>query len=1018
MNPAALALKNNRTAWVLYVVLMLVGAQSFLTISRLEYPEFTIRNAQIITEYPGRSARQVEAEVTRPLEQSIRKLAEVDTVRSTSKPGMSVISVEIDERYFELEDIWTDMRNVIASTRLPDGTAQPNVLDDFGDVFPYVFALKGSDYSPAELADVADKIRDRLLAVEGVAKVDLFGNQQERLYLEYSPSELAAHGISPQDVTGVLAAQNAVANSGSVKVGEERLNLVTLGEYESTDELMATRLAIPGQTTALRVSDLFQLKRATTDPARSWSHHDGERVVCIAASMVEGGVVTEIGEAIQAELSEIQQELPWGLDIETMFYQPQYVEKSVNDFLVNLGQAFVFVILVMLLFAGWRLALIVGFLVPSATLMCFVVMPAFGVALEMMSIAALIIALGLLVDNAVVVSEQILVRLSEGAGRFEAVSRSVKSLLIPLLAASATTIAAFSPVALAKGSTSEFTFSLFMVVSLALLASWLLSITMVPLLCHGFLKPLKKDTLIGRGLAKCYDPYETLLRRLFRLKWTYPIAILLLTVLAGWAFRFVPNIYFPPNERGQFVIDYTLPPGTGIEETERRIQELEQWLLDGKAGEVASVSSWIGNGGPRWYLALSPEPSNPNYGLLSVITKTEDPGEVAAMIDAVNRHAIATLPDAQVMAKALENGPPVGDPIQIRLYGKSMSTLYELRDRIAGEVKEIKGTHNIRDDWGAWQKQVHVDPDPVRAARLGLSTKSIAEGLKAQFSGLNATHYREEDKSIPVVMRSRDNYRLHPERLPDMPVYGAQGMAVPLGQVAEVGLDFLPSAILRENTVRVMTIKAAVRNRVANDAINEARDRIGKLTESGQWPRGYWIEFGGQQEDSAESQAKLGAAMPLSFSILCLILIAQFNSLRRFAIIACTIPPMLIGVVPGLLLTGSSFGFMTLLGLIALLGIIVNNAILLIDETNVQLDGGLELVEAVIAAARSRLRPILMTTMTTIIGLAPLAFGGGGMWSSMAFAMMFGLGFATFLTLLLCPVLFYLLFRGKQSATG
>lgn len=1011
MNPAALTLKNNRTAWVLYTLLMLIGVQSFLTISRLEYPEFTIRNAQIITEYPGRSAKQVENEVTRPLEQSIRKLAEVDTVRSTSKPGLSVISVEIDERYSELEDIWTDMRNVIGSTRLPDGAGKPSVLDDFGDVFPYVFALKGNDYSPAELADVADDIRDRLLALDGVAKVDLYGDQEERLYLEYSPSELAANQISPDDVIRVLAAQNAIANSGTVKVGEERLNLVTLGEYESVQELMDTRLTIPGQSTSLRLSDLFELRRGYIDPVRDFSHHDGERVLCIAASMVEGGVVTEIGETIKHELAVIGQELPWGLEIEQMFYQPKYVEKSVNDFLVNLGQAFVFVVAVMLLFAGWRLAMIVGFLVPSATLMCFVVMPAFGVALEMMSIAALIIALGLLVDNAVVVSEQILVRLSEGANRFDAVCDSVKSLLVPLLAASATTIAAFLPVALSEGTTSEFTFSLFMVVSLALLASWLLSLTMVPLLCYSFLKPLKKDTLIGRGLTKCYDPYEALLRRLFQLKWVYPVAILILTLISGWCFRFVPNIFFPPNERGQFIIDVTMPPGTGIEETERRIATLEHWLLDGHAGEVASVSSWIGNGGPRWYLALRPEQSNPNFGLLSVITRSEDPEDVAASIDAVNRHALANLPDAQVMAKALETGPPVGDPIQIRLYGDDMRTLYQLRDRVAAAVEDVEGTYNIRDDWGAWQKQVHVDPDPVRAARLGLTTKTIAEGLKAQFSGLHVTNFRKEDKSIRVVMRSRDNYRLHPERLPDMPVYGGEGMAVPLGQVADVGLDFLPSAIMRENTMRVMTVKAAVRGRYANDAINDARKLVGELVDGGHWPRGYRVEFGGQQEDSAESQANLAAAMPISFSILCLILIAQFNSFRRFVIIACTIPPMLIGVVPGLLLTGSSFGFMTLLGLIALLGIIVNNAILLIDETNAQLAGGLDLVEAIISAARSRLRPILMTTMTTVIGLAPLAFGGGGMWSSMAFAMMFGLGFATFLTLLLCPVLFYLFFR-------
>ena len=535
------------------------------------------------------------------------------------------------------------------------------------------------------------------------------------------------------------------------------------------------------------------------------------------------------------------------------------------------------------------------------------------------------------------------------------------------------------------------------------------------MLCFYFLEPLEKDTFVGRGLNRIYGPYERLLRAVLRWRWAYPMLILLLTLGAGWGFRFVPNIFFPPNERGQFTIDFELPLGTDIAVTESGVAAIEKWLSEAQSGEVESVSAWIGDGGPRWYLALSPEPANPNYAFLSVLTKSDDPVDITRLVDAVHEYARTNLPDARVTASALENGPPVGDPIQIRLYGRELDTLFDLRDRIVATISHVSGLYDVRDDWGAWVKQVSIDPDPVRAPRFGLTTETIASALNAQFSGLPATSYREADKSIPVVFRSRQDFRKHPERLPDLPVFGAAAGLVTLGDVAEIDTTFQPGVVLRENTLRVMTIKARVNGRYASAALADVKPLLSDLTGKGTWPVGYRIEYGGEQEESGEAQGGIAAAMPISLSALALILISQFNSLRRFTVIMLTIPPMLIGVVPGLLATGSSFGFMTLLGLIALLGIIVNNAILLIDETDAQLALGLGLDDAIVSAARSRLRPIVMTTVTTIIGLLPLALGGGGMWSSMAYAMMFGLGFATLLTLLLCPALFSLFFRGLRS---
>ena len=1010
MSPAKFTIKNNRTALVIYTALLFGGVMSYLSIGRMEYPDFTIRNAQVITPFPGRSTLEVEQQVSDPIERALRQMPEVDKITSTSKPGLSIVSVELDETYFDLDPIWQDLRNKVDQVELPDGAREPKVNDDVGDVFPYVYALTSDGFTYKEMLDYADFVRDELMTVEGVAQVEFHGDVEERIYLEFSSSQAAALGFTPNQITQAISTQNAVASSGSVLTGTERLGLVTKGEFQSLDELKNYRLSVEGSANTVRVSDVLEVKRGYVDPPDLLSHFNGSPVISIAISMSEGEAVTKVGDLIEAKLKSIQSELPIGIEVERMFYQPTYVSKSINDFLVNLGQAFTFVVIVMFLFAGVRIALIVGILVPSAILITFVFMPQLDVQLEMMSIAALIIALGLLVDNAVVVSEQILVRKSKGIDPLKAVVESVDGLVIPLLAASGTTIAAFSTIALSSGATSEFTFSLFAVISLTLLASWGLSITIIPLFCYYFLKPLKRDTLIGRGLNLLYKPYEKLLRLIIKLRWTYPLTILALTFLSMVGMRFVPTIFFPPNERGQFIIDLELPLGTDILETEKAVHQLERWLID-ENDTVASVSAWIGGGGPRWYLSLSTESNSPNYGFFSVLTHVEDPASIQKLVKETRLYAQENMPDARVTPKVLENGPPVGDPIQIRLYGKDLDTLYGLRDRIFSRLAEVEGLYDVRDNWGAWTKQLSINPDPVRAARLGLNTQIIAQALEIQFSGTTATDYLEENTSIPIVLRSQEDYRSHPERLNDLPVYGSTAGAVPLSQVADVSITFQPGSILREDLLRVMTIKGKATGRFASELLAEIKPKLSEESSMDSWPAGYHFEYGGEQEESAESQKNLAAAMPLSLSILGMILIAQFNSLRRFAIILLTIPPMMIGVVPGLILTGSSFGFMTILGLIALLGIIVNNAILLIDEINIQLEKNPVLIEAIVTASVSRMRPIILTTCTTIIGLMPLALGGGGMWSSMAFAMMFGLGFATVLTLLLCPSLFFLFFR-------
>lgn len=1016
MNPAEITINNSRTALVIFLVVLMSGVFTYLNIGNREYPAITIRSGIVMTQYPGRTSLQVEQEITEPLEQAIRQIPQVHEVRSTSKPGLSIITVEIDEQYFQMEDIWTDLRNKVASVRLPDGAGKPSVNDDFGDEFPYIYALTGKDFTPAELKDYGDLVRDRLLALDGVGKVEFHGDQREEIYLEFSSSELAAYGLSPQQAAGVLNSQNAVVDSGTTDYGTERLQIITLGEFESLEELKDFPLMRSGDSSSVKVSDMFNVVRTYHEPASSYSHFNGERVLCIAVSMKEGGVVTAIGEEITQELARIQQELPYGVEIETMFYQPVYVSASINAFIVNLVQAFLCVLVIMFVFSGFRLALLVGVLVPSAILLCFSCMPLLEVELEMMSIAALIIALGILVDNAVVVCEQILNRLNNGMEKKKAVVESVQGLIIPLLAGSGTTIAAFGIIAMAQGATAEFTFSLFAVVALTLLGSWVLSITIIPFFAYHFLKPLKKETFVGRILNWITKPYEKFLRLSLKLRWTFPILIFAMTVVAMWGMKSVPNIFFPPNERGQFIVDFELPLGTNLQETETRVSEFEDWLLTEKKDQVKSVSSWIGNGGPRWYLSLSPEQASLNYAFFSILTTSEDPVEVKQLIAEVEELAVTRFPEVRVSAKSLESGPAVGDPIQLKIRGEDIATLYEIRDELLTHMRATPGSTGVRDSWGAWTKQVTVDPDPVRLSRLGLDTSSLGQAISLQYQGLTATSFRDGEKTIPVTLRSREDYRGSLEDLKDLPVFGAIGGVVPLSQAADLSVDFQPGSIRRWNTIRELTLKCRAEGRFSSEVLADLKPKVMEYLESDAFPNGYSVEWAGEQAESEESQKKLAAGAPIPIAILSLILIAQFNSLRSFGIIMLTIPPMLIGVVPGLILTGSSFGFMTLLGLIALMGIVVNNAILLIDEIRSRLkEDATEFKEVIVESAKSRFTPIIMTTTTTVFGLLPLALSGGGMWSSMAYAMMFGLAFATVLTLLLCPTLYFLFFKKKES---
>ncbi|MDX9788056.1 MAG: efflux RND transporter permease subunit [Desulfobacterales bacterium] len=1007
MNLGRWSIQNNVTVMVILAILLLEGIYTYATISRKENPEFTVRTAMVTTIFPGASPGKVEALVTDKLEEKIREMSEIKDVRSQSLADLSIIMVDIQDKYRNVPEIWQKLRNKVtdAVSALPEGVLTPVVNDEFGDVFGIVLALTGDGYSYREIKDASDYVRNQLLRLDTVGKVERYGIQDERIFVDFSNAQLAEYGFSPALLAQALNSQNAIQPGGSAVVGTERVIISATGEFKSLDQLRQAALQIPGRAESIALADIADIHRGFVDPPTALARFNGEPAVYIAVSMADGKNVMTMGEAVQQRIAEIQAELPVGLDFHVLSWQPRFVGRSINEFMVNLLEAFVFVVAVVMLFTGLRTGLIVGSLVPLAMMACIALMPLFGVELQKMSIASLIISLGMLVDNGVVVSENMLVRIAAGESRLAAAEAAVKTLWKPLLSASLTTILAFFPIYIAQSDVGEYCGSLFIVVTLTLMASWLLSLTMTPLFCYHFLKPkLQRQNFETRF----YRLYRGSLLLCLKLRPLFLLLVVAATLTALWGMKFVPKIFFPPNDREMFVVDFHQPYGSDIETTVRRLARLERFLLSDE--EVLSVGSFVGIAGPRWYLSLYLEDRGANYAQIVVNTKSIA-GMDRLVADAA-RYLDENFPDARHSVVKLENGPIVGAPIQIRLLGDDIQSLYAIRDQVVSALSTIPGTTNIRDDWGEWRTKLEVDVRQEHAKRAGFSSRDIALSLQMQLSGLTATDYREGKEIIPIVLRSKDAYRKDIGKIDGLNVYSFQdGRSVPLLQVADAHPEWEPSNIRRRNQTRCMTVKVDVAGRFTSEVLSEVQAQIKTLQSNGLLPAGYFLAYGGEAEESGDAQNSLISGIPLAFGLMAILLITQFNALRPAIIIVLTVFPMFIGITIGLLVTDSPFGFMAILGVVSLFGILVNNAIMMIDQIEIETAAGKSTQDAILLSAQKRLRPILMTTGTTIIGLIPLSVQGGTLWAPLANVLIFGLAFATVLTLALCPVLYAYLYR-------
>jgi multidrug efflux pump subunit AcrB len=1018
MSITELAIKNNRVTLLVLVVLLLSGYQAFTRLPRAEDPGFIIRTAVVTTQFPGASPQRVEELVTDKIEKVVQELPELDSVTSTSRTGLSLIYVNIEEKYKDLDPIWDDLRRKIDAVRgdLPSGVVGPGVNTDFGDVYPIMLSITGDGYTYAELKTVADEVRDELLHIDEVAKVEIYGAQEERIFVEYNNARLAEVGLSPQQLKSILEARNIIQSGGTITSGGEDIVLEPTGNFESVEDLKRTLIQPPQRQEVVYLGDLAAVDRGYTDPPTNKMNTAGTDCIGLSISMIEGGNVISLGEKVKALVNRLPGIYPVGVDFHLDIFQPDLVDKKVNEFVENLLQAIAIVMLVMIFSLGLRTGMVVATLIPSTMLITLLLMQMLDIGLDQISIASLIIALGMLVDNAIVMSESIMVQMARGKERLRAAVDSAMELRIPLLTSSLTTAAAFLPIILAESGLGEYCASLFKVVTIALLVSWSLSITMMPLLCMLFIQ-VKARQESEAFQSNFYRSYRGVLTSALKHRWLSLGIIIAIFALAIFGFGFVESGFIPKNDSARMLADLDLPLGTAIEVTEAAVAEFEAHL---KANYMADAdhdegfvgwTTYIGNkGGPRYRLAYEPKSKGAEH--VSMILAATSRDFIIRTIPELEQYCTERFPSITTTWEAESLGGIVGKPVQVRISGEDIYTLFSLAETVKDRLRKTAGTKNIDDDWGPRTKKLLVDIHQARARRSGVTSQDVAVSLQSGLSGFATTEYREGDKVIPIVLRSVAADRQDIGKLEGLNVYvQTSGESVPLKQIADTKVVWEASKILRRDRIRTVTVTSDLQPGANAMAIG---GKVGKwlIQEKQNWPAGYTYEVGGDFEESAEANQSLADKLPVAGFIILLLLVSQFNSIRRTAIILMTIPLGLIGVAIGLLVTGAQFEFFTMLGVISLAGIIINNAIVLIDRIAIEInDNGLEPAQAVVHAAQQRLRPILLTTGTTIGGLLPLWFFGGPLWESMAVAIIFGLLFATALTLGVVPILYSLFFN-------
>jgi multidrug efflux pump len=1017
-NLSAWALSHRQMVLYLIIVLMAAGAISYFKLGRAEDPDFTFKVMVVRTLWPGATALEVERELTERIEKKLQETAWVDVVQSASKPGESLVFVILKDYTPkpEVPEAWRQVRKKLDDIRhtLPQGVQGPFPNDEFGDVQINVFALTGDGFDLAALRRHADRIALELRSVPDVKRVELIGVQPERIYLDVSPNRLASLGVSAQQIADALQKQNAVSPAGFIETSSDRIRLRVTGGLDSVEQIRNTDLLVNGHQ--LRLGDIARVSRGLANPPAPQMRVSGQPAIGLGIVMAKGGNVIDLGENLKKAMEKLSGELPAGVDVHVVANQPEVVKGSIRLFENSLSEAILIVLAVSFLSLGWRTGTVVALSIPLVLATTFFMMKVFGIDLQRISLGALVIALGLLVDDAIIAVEMMVVKMEQGWDRFKAATFAYTSTAFPMLTGTLITAAAFTPVGFSKSAASEYTISIFQVVTIALLTSWIVAVIFTPYLGFKLLDPKK---LIARAQRHGEDIYDTPFYRRFRAlvtwclrnRWKVIGATVLIFVLSMAAFgKFVQKQFFPAASRLELMVDVWLPQGASLNATGYEVQRIERLLKDDAA--VDYYSSYVGNGAPRFFLSLDQQLFADNFGQFVIVTKDLQAREdLKRRLE--QRFAADDYSHLRVRVVRLENGPPIGYPVQFRVMGDDVAKIRGIAEQVAVAMRANEHLQNVNFNWNEKIKSVRVEVDQNKARRLGTSSQEVAQALQAWLNGVALTQYREGDQLIDVVWRGgADNETRSLDRLPDLDIPLAGGRHVPLTQVAKLMPAQEEGVIWRRNRLPAMTVRADMADKeqpaTVSVAINAQLDEL-----RARLPSGYRIEMGGSVEESAKGENAIKAVVPLMLVGVFTLLMLQLHSISRSVLVLLTAPLGLIGVALALLVFRVPFGFVANLGFIALAGMIMRNSVILVDQIRQDEEMGRTQWDAIIGSTVRRFRPITLTAAAAILAMIPLT--RQVFWGPMAVSIMGGLVVATLLTCLFLPALYAAWFRVKEA---
>lgn len=1033
------ALKNKGLVLYFMILLGLIGIVSYSKLSQSEDPPFTFKVMVIQTYWPGASAKEISLQVTDRIEKELMTTGQYDRIMAYSRPGESMVTFVAKDSLAskDVADVWYNVRKKVGDIRheLPQGVQGPFFNDEFGDTFGNIYVLKGKDFDYATLKEYADRLQLQLQRVKDVAKVELIGLQDQKIWIEISNTKAIQLGVPVMAIQQALQQQNATTQSGFFETGSDRIQVRVSGALNSVEELRQMPLLVNGKT--IQLGDVAEVYRGFSDPAQPRMRFMGENGIGIAVSMGKGGDIIALGKNLEQEFARLQKALPLGMELQKVSDQPVAVKRSINEFMKVLAEAVIIVLLVSFFSLGFRTGLVVAFSIPLVLAMTFAGMQLFDVGLHKISLGALILALGLLVDDAIIAIEMMAIKMEQGYSRLQAAGHAWRTTAFPMLTGTLITAAGFLPIATAASSTGEYTRSIFQVVTIALLVSWIAAVLFVPYLGDKLLPDFNKDLIqkapwyqrlwarlrkqpepqpIVHHAGEHYDPYQTRFYQGFR-RWvdacvTYRKTVIVATVgifiLSILMFKLVPQQFFPPSNRAEILVDLKLEEGASLKATEAAVKKVEAFLS--KQEGIDNYVAYVGMGSPRFYLPLDQQLPQTSFAQFVVLASSlEDRNEIRkSLSDQIRK----LLPEVRTRVSLLENGPPVGYPLQFRVSGEDLGLVREWAQKVAATVGENPNTTNVHLDWGEPSKVIKLQIDQDRARQLGVSSSELANVLNSSILGAGIDQYREKRELIEIRLRGAQAERVDVASLSSLAIPTSRGPSVPLAQLAKIEYSFEEGLIWHRNRLPTITVRADIRSKLQPaTVVNELKEPLEQIR--AELPNGYLLQVGGTVEESARGQNSVNAGMPLFLAVVMTLLMIQLKSISRAFIVFLTAPLGIIGVVLFLLIFNKPFGFVAMLGTIALSGMIMRNSLILIDQIEQDIQAGESQWDAIINATVRRCRPIVLTALAAVLAMIPLS--RSIFFGPMAVAIMGGLIVATLLTLFFLPALYAQWFKVKKS---